>query len=85
MAKKTSKPKIAIEKTVETITSIASGGSRATRTVRKRSTKKTPTTFILPAACSPLEPGFPIVGIGASAGGLQSLEELFGTPNSSRS
>ncbi len=47
---------------------------------RKPSAKKTPATVaaggLKPRAEKP-ERGFPIVGIGASAGGLEALEELF--------
>ena len=78
MAQKTTKPKVADEKSSEAATSNPSSGSTTTRKARKRSTKKTPTTSTLPPAPGSLKPGFPIVGIGASAGGLEALDELLG-------
>jgi two-component system CheB/CheR fusion protein len=46
--------------------------SRAKRTTRSRSAAQTP-----PARKKEIDPGFPIVGIGASAGGLEAFEQFF--------
>jgi len=73
MAKKITRQKVVIDKSSGTATSPLSSGPKTTPKAPRRSKKKIPTTSTVPAAPGPLKTRFPIVGIGASAGGLDAL------------
>ncbi len=77
--KKTIQRKAAKTKSSESNTPVAASskdGAEKTKKVRKRPAKKKTSGTRLPAVTESARPGFPIVGIGASAGGLEALEEL---------
>lgn len=79
--KKTTSSETSKKKSPAKATGSAKGAKRKTRAKpsggKKEPAKKRPPELQRPEIAPPRTPGFPIVGIGASAGGLEALEEFF--------